>query len=544
MYRLLIVDDEPIIADGLYAHFTDQNLADLEIYRAYSAPQALEILRLRRMDIVISDIQMPGMTGLALAEYIHKAWPRCQVIFLTGHDNFDYLYQAQKLGSVQYLLKNEGYPNIVKAFNKALSTLHQQERDQQLIDRVQKQEQLLLPLLRRELLLDLLEGETPPLLQEKLDSLGIRMDARSPVLLLTAVNCARNDAVHMKEQEIRVNMAIQEQLGDGFTLVSATTRLHFVWLLQPLYHDAAEEEGSVPFVQRVRGLTESVHQICLNTFSLPLSFVLAHQPISIGQIAYTFERHQMILQSCMLPGMDGVVLDGDAKEPAEPMGEKSQQGVQQLLGRMELALQRNEFDESRALMDELEQALSACTQGEAVYATAFHRTLAALLHYGHASPALLPLASALSLSTPMAVAFSAFREMLAAFLQVHQDEADTRSGQAVLAVKQYIQDHPESDLSLSALADLVYFNPKYLSRLFKQSTGLNLSDYILDIRLTHARELLENSSKKVHEIGAAIGYWSAPAFTRLFKSALGMTPQEYRDSTRVLPSDGGQMERK
>ena len=49
------------------------------------------------------------MNGLELAEYILRAWPRCQIIFLTGYDNFDYLYRAQKLGTIQYILKNEGY---------------------------------------------------------------------------------------------------------------------------------------------------------------------------------------------------------------------------------------------------------------------------------------------------------------------------------------------------------------------------------------------------------------------------------------------------
>ncbi|HHX22170.1 MAG TPA: response regulator, partial [Clostridiales bacterium] len=190
MRRLLIIDDEPIIADGLFSHVQEQSLADLEVYRAYSASQALSLLRMWRMDVVISDIQMPGMNGLELAEYILRAWPRCQIIFLTGYDNFDYLYRAQKLGTIQYLLKNEGYPVIMSALHKALSQLSQQERNQQLIARAQQQEQMLLPLLRRELLLDLLRGETPSSIQQRLESLSIPMQTDAPVLLLTAVICS------------------------------------------------------------------------------------------------------------------------------------------------------------------------------------------------------------------------------------------------------------------------------------------------------------------------------------------------------------------
>ena len=65
----------------------DMNIPDLEIYTSYTARQAMEIMDRLRMDIIISDIVMPGMSGLELQEHVIRQWPRCKFIFLTGYDN-------------------------------------------------------------------------------------------------------------------------------------------------------------------------------------------------------------------------------------------------------------------------------------------------------------------------------------------------------------------------------------------------------------------------------------------------------------------------
>ena len=66
MYRILVIDDEPIIADGLYELFAQDETCALEVHKVYSAPDALKLLDRLRIDIVLSDIKMPGMNGLAL----------------------------------------------------------------------------------------------------------------------------------------------------------------------------------------------------------------------------------------------------------------------------------------------------------------------------------------------------------------------------------------------------------------------------------------------------------------------------------------------
>src|SRR5690606_14704865 len=107
MYRLLIVDDEEIIVNGLYEIFRNIKDLDLDVYKAYSGEEAIEWLNRTRVDIVLTDIRMPGIDGLELLEIIHRSWPQCRVIFLTGYDEFEYVYKAIQHKAVNYILKIE-----------------------------------------------------------------------------------------------------------------------------------------------------------------------------------------------------------------------------------------------------------------------------------------------------------------------------------------------------------------------------------------------------------------------------------------------------
>lgn len=99
---------------------------------------------------------------------------------------------------------------------------------------------------------------------------------------------------------------------------------------------------------------------------------------------------------------------------------------------------------------------------------------------------------------------------------------------AIDSVKDFIEKHPDEDLSLIHLAEQVFLNASYLSRLFKQTVGMNLSEYIEKARILKAKELLKKRDMKVHEVAKQVGYESAASFTRLFRKATGYSPQEYR----------------
>src|SRR5690625_4446827 len=132
MYRLLIVDDEELITDGLYDVFSRLMPEQLDVYKAYSGKEALDWMARTRIDIILTDISMPGLSGLELIERVQALWPHCRVIFLTGYDYFDYVYQAIQMNDVKYLLKTEGYDKVVETVKEIIIELKESSLKNQL----------------------------------------------------------------------------------------------------------------------------------------------------------------------------------------------------------------------------------------------------------------------------------------------------------------------------------------------------------------------------------------------------------------------------
>lgn len=95
-------------------------------------------------------------------------------------------------------------------------------------------------------------------------------------------------------------------------------------------------------------------------------------------------------------------------------------------------------------------------------------------------------------------------------------------------IKTYVLHHMDAEISLQAAAEKVHVHPNYLSQLFKKETGKNFSQFIREIRLSRAKELLRETNLKIYEVARLSGYVSDKHFTRVFKSAEGKTPKEYR----------------
>ena len=128
MYRMMIVDDEERIANSIY-DLMDERF-DFELYRCYSAMAALDVIRTMRFDIVITDIAMPGMSGLELLNKVQAIWPKCHFLILTAYDSFDYAYETLRHDRVDYLLKIESYDTICQCVERKLHDI-QKERSRE-----------------------------------------------------------------------------------------------------------------------------------------------------------------------------------------------------------------------------------------------------------------------------------------------------------------------------------------------------------------------------------------------------------------------------
>lgn len=135
-------------------------------------------------------------------------------------------------------------------------------------------------------------------------------------------------------------------------------------------------------------------------------------------------------------------------------------------------------------------------------------------------------------------AHTSWDEIVGYFIRLAECIFDNRSSESFSNVnrifgfiRNHVEQHLDGDLSLTRLADLLHFNPSYLSRLFKQVTGKGLNEYIAEMKLKKARELLADKDMKISDIAMALGFETPSYFTRFFRKLTNMSPQEYRDTS-------------
>lgn len=127
MYKLLIVDDEPIIRQGIKQLVDFAQLAIDEVYEASEGRQALAVVHDKQPHIVLADINMPNMDGLALARSIKEYKRSIRVVIITGYDYFDYAVAALKAGVDDFILKPVSCRDIQELLQKLVNGIKQEE---------------------------------------------------------------------------------------------------------------------------------------------------------------------------------------------------------------------------------------------------------------------------------------------------------------------------------------------------------------------------------------------------------------------------------
>ena len=152
MYTLLIADDEPLIRNGVKKIIDWESLGFSRIFMAEDGVEALEIIRQNKVDLVLTDIAMPFMTGLELSEILAKEFPQIHVVILTGYEDFEYAQQSVDLGVKNYILKPVGAETLYNKMKKICEALHIENKEKEYVASMKKQLQQSLPALRLSML--------------------------------------------------------------------------------------------------------------------------------------------------------------------------------------------------------------------------------------------------------------------------------------------------------------------------------------------------------------------------------------------------------
>jgi two-component system response regulator YesN len=560
MYRLLIVDDEEIIVNGLYEIFGGMKELDLDVYKAYSGEMAIAWLRRTRIDIVLTDINMPGIGGLELLEEIQLNWPQCRVIFLTGYSEFEYVYRAIRHPGVSYILKTEDPERVIGAVIDAISDIQLDTRTEDLIQKAKEQINMACELFQNDYLLQLLRGSVKVSI-EQFEQLSIPMHPDWPVLLILSQveSAALAELSYMKRTELlySIRLVLYQYLGANVRLMAVMDEnSRFALFVQPresLKAAVYPENARILYdraVMFIRGTLESVQNTCRESLGAPVSFVISAEPCQWSDVSNKHYTLSEMLRYRIGTGIEmlltdtefGRVVPGAASmspEPSKSVEELSTMLRRGALDDVPLLLESGQRDKCLELIGGLAAPLNKIhSKNSNLAIEAYTKAAMGLLAYINRRKLTEKLA--FHIAQNRLIRFDTFdnwgeavdylTEMAGLLFSMQDEEQTNRAVQAVGHLQAYIESNLSEDLSLVRLAEQVYLNPSYLSRLFKQVTGVNLSDFIESARVKHAKELLEKESLRVNEIARRVGYDTAASFTRFFRKSTGTSPQEYRDA--------------
>ncbi|WP_424767989.1 response regulator transcription factor [Paenibacillus sp. sgz302251] len=544
MYRLLIVDDEAIITDGMAEILARLDNPELDICKAYSGEEALNWLNSTRIDLVLSDVRMPGIDGLELMEIIRKNWPRCRIIFLTGFNDFDAIYQAIQTWGVRYLLKTEGYDKVIAAVQEAIRELDEGLRTDRLLAQAREQRNTLEALAHGEYFRHLLAGSgtfNEGVRAEDFRKLNIQLDPSELVLPVFAslIRAAEIPSyADRQEAAMAVKLLGDSYLRDMTRCVGIIDRFgDLLWLVQPTAEKHggpdAEFTGTVRFLE---GTLELIQAACSESLAVDISFMIGSVPLYWESLPQAYDRLRQLQHDRVGDGASMVMtVNVGNHESEQPIRERVRTEKIELLsghlngGRMDafMELLREIFEPARS-----GRMMEAAQLMELYYSVAF-----VILSYINQRPTddQLTAASLLRMDPHVSwhEAFEFLTRTAETLFTLRRQRENSRATGAMEGICSYIEEHLAEDLSLVRLAKQSHFNPSYLSRLFKQETGQNLSEYIDQARIKKAKELLIKEESKIHEVGARVGYEAAHSFTRFFKKMTGVTPQEFREAART-----------
>jgi two-component system, response regulator YesN len=550
MYRMLIVDDEAIITDGLYEVFENLQHLELDLYKAYSGPEALQLCQRMRPDIVLSDIRMPEMDGLQLLERIRGMWPKCRVIFLTGHNEFSYIYTAIQYDSVGYLLKTEGYDRIIQVVEQTLADLDSELKAEALLEQAEVRLGAARELLQRDYLYGIVKGlhHKEDISRKQFEELDIPLDAGKPVLMMLGrLNSLPGGLSYSEKSHLlfSIRLIAEQYLSARARLAHVVVdNTDLVWLIQEQDEpdpQAGLEGGRQALRMFVTGNVELIQAACRESVGALISFALDDSPVQLDQVGERFSMLNMLVNYRIGQGsgmllLDKHILERELQRPAQHPREMKHMR-QSLLDRLADSLEHGHRDEFGRILSELTEGKNGTDMqhipGQELYFSVALIYLSYLNRWNlveRAANAELNRLMQPGSHSSWTDAVQYLASVGTMLFDLQHVEQERRAQTIISAVQRHVQQHLDNpdELSLVRLAELVYFNPSYLSRLFKQETGLNLSDYINSSRMNKAMELLRSPDMKIQEVAEQVGYNSSANFTRSFRRYTQKTPQEYR----------------
>jgi two-component system, response regulator YesN len=531
LIKVVIVDDE-YLERNLLKKCIDWSSLNMKIVgEAQDAAEALDLICRESPDVLFTDIQMPGTDGIGLSEFALKKFPEIHVVVLTGFDKFEYAQRSIKAGISDYLLKPIDGEEVQKTAVKLKEQIESDRKSNQEDSELKKQLYDNLPYLREhffnELMLGKIEG-----VREKMSFLGVHFE--NSVFQVATFEIVPEAAPSDEESQFLLSMRVRKEINDFFqscenTFVSAHTTDRIVILNNNSRIDLYEqceillkqtaEKLPYPFCIGIGSMKKQIDEICI---SYREALEAVHYRVAFGN--------------------NKVILYDTIRFPCGAESLNSKGYVEQLNFYIKTGLTDKIQDTIQKICEGIDLKKASALETLRMAAMNINLTIFRSMAEAGLEPdeiyrfELQTNSRVFQLRTlPETEEF--LKEIVSKCLDLLDQRQNSQISSLIEVVKNYIREnYMNSSLSLSDLAEKLYFNPSYLSRTFKKKAGVSFTEYLMEVRMTKAAELMRNGELKAFEIATAVGIPEPNYFSTSFKKYTGVSVSQYRKPLNIKES--------
>ena len=542
MLKVMIVEDEPLMRLAINSLIDWEANGFTILPHAANGVQAIAQIEEEVPDIIFTDIQMPEMNGVEMIKYIHKRYPQIKIIVLSNYDAFSYVKEALLNGAVDYILKAkvsvQSLTTVIDQLKEKLMEEKQIEEKQDEIEIQPGQLKQSLELRRSEFIRALdsgeIKGEDIYTWNEKL-SLHLSEEPYAACIILVDgwkkiknkyENEKKNVLYHTLDMILRESCPFETtlfQLNGGQYLALVYSSSNSTGNFFSVMHEALTKFQT--FASRYTDLsfTISVSNLQHELAALPEIYTKGLQKAGFRFYHGSGKIHQL---DDIAFATEDLTLKWMNKETISKLKSIVERG--NVLSAFEI----------------LEEYFSMITHSYYHANSVRNFTIDFLNFLRNLVLEQVERFDEEILSSEQLYEFINSCEICADILDFAKKQIElmecslkqyqcNKYGMVVGQVVSYVHSHYDGDVNLRLLSDKMHVSSSYLSRIFLQKTGMNFVDFLTEVRIEKAKQLLQDFNLSITDITGRVGFTNAKYFGKVFKRACGVTPSLYRENFRA-----------
>ncbi len=518
MIRVLIVDDEKLERVLIRKGFSWEDHGFRIIGEASSGEEALAIIQMEKPDVVLTDISMAGMDGLTLSGKIKEIHPAAKIVIITGYREFDYARKAVQLGVEDFLLKPVSMEDLYKVSTKIKADILEENEKERSIEQLKESSLAEQAIILESLLQRVVEDENlQETAKEKLRASGLH---------------------HLTESHTVWSMRIREQSG-----VMDENRIHtvreFLGSSIDEYMVFQHASQNMVVIHKSRSMEDSLdkgkklHESLTKEMQIYATIGISRVHHGVDELSKAFREAQKAQSASVLLGRNKVI---------------SYPEYEAILLRNEKKREIDWDDFTFSVENHLEEKVMKYIDQYIDFITSSNITdieYYRIMTMDLVSKASTPLyAIGLDLENiygedelyknirsiyTVSEMNDFLKESIGKIMTLHKSRKSKRGRKVVQDALDCISvDLYSPELSLGFVAQKIFANESYLSRVFKKEVGQSFIEYVLKKRIEESIRLLNTTDDKVYEIAEKVGFKDSHYFSLCFKKVTGVTVKEYR----------------